>query len=273
MPKPFRTVQMTARALGSVLLAHEIAQIMMHPETAEPWYNFKQAGGLILRRSYQELQARSACIQAVHIHELSDFGLSVRRRSSLIRARTEPLGIMTPCWAEELPVVMCSGGRTPAENDERSILRQAVLLVTGAERVIQSHLEFGISQIHQLSVTSHAPDAHIQKLILGALGAFWKRKLPRTALTLLSESARAKKVVRLRSKGAGVTVASWQHARGNARRWAKTADDLEIDVLSLLKGAHRGVLPDGSAITVTDVHRDAYYVRSTDYQQLKYEPK
>jgi hypothetical protein len=214
---------------------------------------------------------RNALIE-VHRRELARCGLKVRRVCRLARSkRHKRLGVVDLHVTQRGEPVMFCFGNGDASAAYRKAYAQTLMLVTGARHCIESAFSGGAGSVSHSGAVRMA-DKEAQSAILDTARSFWKRGWVPLALcsreALLHASAQSQKTRKLDAKALDV-VESLEGAKQGRKELESQISSLETNLLRRMRGAHRGLLGDGTEIVVTAVHRDAHYVGPADYQQIR----
>ena len=268
--RPYEVIRAATAAENSLLLPEDLGLIY----TDQSEYVLGLKTGPFVRTEDDLLY--SACRVAlieVQLAQLSRLGMKVRRAVRFVRSKRHRLGVRELYLTPHGEPVMFSFGNGEASAVYSKAYAQTLMLVTGAPRCLESSLSGGGSGSVSHSGAVRVADKVAQRAILEVTQSFWKHaNVPaslRSRETLLAASAQSRKTCRLGTRALDV-VASLANAKQERRDAESQISSLETNLLRRLRGAHRGLLEDGSQIVVTAVHRDAHYVGPADYQQIRH---
>lgn len=271
--RTYRSFRPTARALSRVLTVEELGRVVAcsdmaaiselwsvkHAEIPEP------AGGKLRRRIDVELRSlHGSLLRDLQLHLALGPEAMVHRHLPL--AARDPLFVVVSGKREPVSLIVGNG----ESSEYRETIAQGLMLITGAERCLESVLTPGPSGVAKHSARYRERDIQHIRALSELVRHFFKSK-PRPGKTVLfHQSATSGRTKVLRSRKDLDLVRSLDEAREWRSGAERRVDSIETAVLKRLAGAERARLSDGSEIVVTGVHRDAHYVSASDYQQLRH---
>jgi hypothetical protein len=271
--RPYEVIRASAVAENSLLLPEDLGSIYAGEGVATE-YLLAVKRSLHGRAEDDVLYAscRAGLIE-VHCRQLARCNVKVRRVCRLARSkRYKRLGVRDLYLTQSDEPVMFCFGNGEASTAYRKAYAQTLMLVTGARHCIESTFIGGGAGSVGHSGAVRMADKEAQRTILETVRSFWRRGAVSLAMcsrdTLLAASAQSQKTRKLDPKALDV-VESLENAKQGRKDLESQISSLETNLLRRMRGAHRGLLGDGTEIVVTAVHRDAHYVGPADYEQIR----